>query len=275
MSVEVRDHALEHQRLRVLVRRPAPRPPGSTRSRPGRRDRAAAPRSGLSSRSPANSSGNSRRLRIRCGCWRGKLGAQIVAGEAHVRGRLGLRLAGIPAAAGEIQRAEQHRRHQRKQRDRDQQFDQREAARCGKRSCRIPRAQLHCAPGTSVRSRPLAPSNFTSTLIRYRRIASASRGLLEFAVQPLDRVGGDLAFPSGCARRPRRRARRSRATAAPRPPGRGATRRRSARGSIPPRPTALPSEPENSRNSAVATSARITKATRTSSSEKPAARDAV
>ena len=89
---------------------------------------------------------------------RRELRAQVVARKAHAGARLRLLLAGVGAASGKAQRAEQHARHEREQRERDQELDQREAARMRTLMPHVGfLGPILTVASDSVRSRPSPP----------------------------------------------------------------------------------------------------------------------
>src|SRR5206468_11022510 len=91
--------------------------------------------------------------------------------EPHAGSRVGFRLAAIDTRSGEAERAEQHRRQQREQHERDGQLDQREATGAvhGGFLC----ASFNVASET-VRSPPLSLGKCTSTVTRLSRVGIVS-----------------------------------------------------------------------------------------------------
>src|SRR5438067_6789696 len=101
-----------------------------------------------------------------------EIGAQERMREAHAGCCIHLGLAPLEARAGEAERSIENRRQERKQNQRDRQLDQCEAANGALHIGFL--APIFNVHSETARSPPLSLGNRTSTLTRYRRVASAS-----------------------------------------------------------------------------------------------------
>ena len=129
---------------------------------------------------------------------RGELRAQVVGGKSHARRRLGLGLARVPAAAGEVERTGQHGRHERQQHQRDHELEQCESA------CAVHGGGLRCASLTvaseSVRSPPVTPGNVTLAVTRNSVVGSVPDAASRSGLVSGGDVRRDLRFPLDATR---------------------------------------------------------------------------